>query len=143
MKRFSLCTQRLKENFLLAAVKSVRIKMINGEACEKIRREFLIVEIEKIIFANKTKFSHFGFECEIARPQGVIAVETICTTHNSVREPTPYHELLHQFIVDGHTDRSICNSLRKDPVNQIPLVCRKRSEEHTSELQSHSDLVCR
>src|SRR5437773_95519 len=25
----------------------------------------------------------------------------------------------------------------------VPLVCGKRSEEHTSELQSHHDLVCR
>src|SRR5438034_11379629 len=26
---------------------------------------------------------------------------------------------------------------------QVPAVSRARSEEHTSELQSHSDLVCR
>src|SRR5260221_2513248 len=27
--------------------------------------------------------------------------------------------------------------------NLVDLVCERRSEEHTSELQSHSDLVCR
>src|SRR5437588_11507458 len=29
------------------------------------------------------------------------------------------------------------------PVTERPLVGAQRSEEHTSELQSHSDLVCR
>src|SRR5438034_3355358 len=30
-----------------------------------------------------------------------------------------------------------------DPVLPLPTLEQKRSEEHTSELQSHSDLVCR
>src|SRR5947207_9522690 len=29
------------------------------------------------------------------------------------------------------------------PSSMIPAFCSARSEEHTSELQSHSDLVCR
>src|SRR5260370_24959056 len=31
----------------------------------------------------------------------------------------------------------------KNSLRQNPLVCRDRSEEHTSELQSHLNLVCR
>src|SRR5437588_6987682 len=34
-----------------------------------------------------------------------------------------------------------CHPLRSSGCSRIPLA--KRSEEHTSELQSHSDLVCR
>src|SRR5215211_9426926 len=34
-------------------------------------------------------------------------------------------------------------ALRGWPASRAPRPCRARSEEHTSELQSHSDLVCR
>src|SRR5438034_6400917 len=33
--------------------------------------------------------------------------------------------------------------LRPTPCSSCPSACALRSEEHTSELQSHSDLVCR
>src|SRR5260221_8693338 len=40
--------------------------------------------------------------------------------------------------------RSTTNSARARPSSRPSLLARKdRSEEHTSELQSHSDLVCR
>src|SRR5260221_8942309 len=32
---------------------------------------------------------------------------------------------------------------RREPLCWEPPLCSPRSEEHTSELQSHSDLVCR
>src|SRR5438132_9092031 len=49
----------------------------------------------------------------------------------------------HEFLVDPKTGF-------RDDANDIPQIrkpvlgsTRNRSEEHTSELQSHSDLVCR
>ena len=35
------------------------------------------------------------------------------------------------------------NDMLADMQRSIDLLCEKRSEEHTSELQSHHDLVCR
>src|SRR5947207_6154322 len=40
------------------------------------------------------------------------------------------------------SDRHVCQSLPAEQ-RQRHLHARARSEEHTSELQSHSDLVCR
>src|SRR5260221_5748261 len=41
----------------------------------------------------------------------------------------------------GHSQKSISNQNLPDPT--VRDTCGIRSEEHTSELQSHSDLVCR
>src|SRR5947207_11093731 len=38
---------------------------------------------------------------------------------------------------------SLRRSHRRSDLQRSPIGCGKRSEEHTSELQSHSDLVCR
>src|SRR5437667_3560381 len=46
----------------------------------------------------------------------------------------------------GKVSRTISgNSVRNSPIPSAPVVasCARRSEEHTSELQSHHDLVCR
>src|SRR5260221_12884021 len=42
-----------------------------------------------------------------------------------------------------YTPCSACNGARLKPEALLWRVGTKRSEEHTSELQSHSDLVCR
>src|SRR5438034_1892868 len=39
--------------------------------------------------------------------------------------------------------RAIANPLRRSTGNESLSISQSRSEEHTSELQSHSDLVCR
>src|SRR5438034_159411 len=44
------------------------------------------------------------------------------------------------------SSRLIARCLRPCPISRCGTTCRntaRRSEEHTSELQSHSDLVCR
>src|SRR5438034_3236665 len=47
----------------------------------------------------------------------------------------------------GHTPRSSVaassGAVRSSPSASATRSCLRRSEEHTSELQSHSDLVCR
>src|SRR5438034_7956695 len=48
-------------------------------------------------------------------------------------------------VARGHLHLVVLQVVKDQP-NRIPLKnlsCRQRSEEHTSELQSHSDLVCR
>src|SRR5438034_3208183 len=37
----------------------------------------------------------------------------------------------------------LVDSLAEDAHSPVPNITHRRSEEHTSELQSHSDLVCR
>src|SRR5260221_428333 len=59
-----------------------------------------------------------------------------------IRDATaiPYGEIPHflRSTVVGHAGRLLLGTLE-----DVPVVVMQRSEEHTSELQSHSDLVCR
>src|SRR5260221_8738567 len=60
----------------------------------------------------------------------------------------PYTTLFRSFAVglgsaDGLHDREILGLAAGDPRLDQSSVDLHRSEEHTSELQSHSDLVCR
>src|SRR5260370_4953769 len=54
-----------------------------------------------------------------------------------------------RFIDDGHLSRCFCVTVVKIPSCQewrtqgLKIASRDRSEEHTSELQSHLNLVCR
>src|SRR5438034_5831461 len=47
-----------------------------------------------------------------------------------------------ELALDGRTARTLVRELQRDPLRRNVLHI-DRSEEHTSELQSHSDLVCR
>src|SRR5207249_9751844 len=47
------------------------------------------------------------------------------------------------FRFDEATPRRISRPVSVPPVNAILSTCNDRSEEHTSELQSRFDLVCR
>src|SRR5260221_9920514 len=44
---------------------------------------------------------------------------------------------------DQIDQRGLAGAVRPDQTTLINLITGMRSEEHTSELQSHSDLVCR
>src|SRR5437588_9583959 len=60
----------------------------------------------------------------------------------------PYTTLFRSFVqvLIGEVskfDKSVAGINAKDSVFRIYRDTRFRSEEHTSELQSHSDLVCR
>src|SRR5256886_4250018 len=44
---------------------------------------------------------------------------------------------------DAHVGRKLANILAGGPLTAPQLVTEQRSEEHTSELQSQSNLVCR
>src|SRR5438034_6376025 len=65
--------------------------------------------------------------------------------HPPISTLFPYTTLFRSLLAEG--------AARKDPLGHQPLdrtgvdlgerLVPKRSEEHTSELQSHSDLVCR
>src|SRR5437588_7940397 len=58
--------------------------------------------------------------------------------HSTQLHPCPYANPSRLGSTDQHIIFSIWGpNFRRD------LKCRVRSEEHTSELQSHSDLVCR
>src|SRR5947207_9326799 len=53
----------------------------------------------------------------------------------------PYTTLFRSSHLPTRSSRSAATSRRTPPA--APFPCSTRSEEHTSELQSHSDLVCR
>src|SRR5438034_6026949 len=57
----------------------------------------------------------------------------------------PFHGVIHRLMPLCQTAAAIMTGQHHhDPAAQVPMPAReKRSEEHTSELQSHSDLVCR
>src|SRR5438034_2177805 len=65
---------------------------------------------------NEDLFRHLGVD-EIISPTRMAL--------GSIEQDIPVHELLHLAALD----------------NELEII--ERSEEHTSELQSHSDLVCR
>src|SRR5438034_10750132 len=48
-----------------------------------------------------------------------------------------FNRVVYDYAMSHHTE------LLSDPLPAEPLQVVNRSEEHTSELQSHSDLVCR
>src|SRR5436190_3437156 len=54
----------------------------------------------------------------------------------------PYTTLFRSADTRPHRQRRLCASRRRPPGGE-PDAFLVRSEEHTSELQSHSDLVCR
>src|SRR2546421_2128646 len=57
--------------------------------------------------------------------------------------PAAFHDLLHLHAQLAHRDAALAAALfeRRIAFDLVPGA--KRSEEHTSELQSRSDLVCR
>src|SRR5260370_14361662 len=64
----------------------------------------------------------------------------------------PYTTLFRSSVNAGHGDRRIIDAIKRQ-AEQLPYITpfmahergdvRKRSEEHTSELQSHLNIVCR
>src|SRR5260221_6302721 len=50
---------------------------------------------------------------------------------------------LHDALPISPRRWNFCGSLRKSTISTSSSLASSRSEEHTSELQSHSDLVCR
>src|SRR5260221_14591326 len=58
----------------------------------------------------------------------------ICRGHGQPVAERPRHFLIAQQVLQFH---ALAHPARLKPVSRL------RSEEHTSELQSHSDLVCR
>src|SRR5215204_2095596 len=75
-------------------------------------------------------------ECITADADGVL----VCSReHHENHDPCPTKFLWTR--VQGSIVRTL-NEMTLDDLVQ-PLTQRKKSEEHTSELQSHSDLVCR
>src|SRR2546421_8964344 len=55
----------------------------------------------------------------------------------------PYTTLFRSVCCAVAVFRAHCDSVRRDEVESGDASVRSRSEEHTSELQSRSDLVCR
>src|SRR2546428_2353959 len=55
----------------------------------------------------------------------------------------PYTTLFRSWTFLGWVLALILACMPSDNVAQAPGACVKRSEEHTSELQSRSDIVCR
>src|SRR5438034_7633130 len=60
-------------------------------------------------------------------------------------EGAGHHRNLHSFPTRRSSDLSApqAKALATSPPTRMPPSAMTRSEEHTSELQSHSDLVCR
>src|SRR5438132_8655287 len=56
---------------------------------------------------------------------------------------TLFRSMLDPFSPLDEKDRQYAKQLMEEIHRQFIGVVRERSEEHTSELQSHSDLVCR
>src|SRR5260221_10803506 len=54
-----------------------------------------------------------------------------------------YHDQQHPGDADGASNIEEPMSSTQEMDRRLPEVEHQRSEEHTSELQSHSDLVCR
>src|SRR5438034_7731858 len=57
-----------------------------------------------------------------------------------------YHKNVHTTLVLGHARGVVLLAAAQAGLTiaeYAPATIKKRSEEHTSELQSHSDLVCR
>src|SRR5260221_8993136 len=56
----------------------------------------------------------------------------------------PYTTLFRSYYNSRYTRSAYGRQWRFDPIHRADRDrCHHRSEEHTSELQSHSDLVCR
>src|SRR5260221_924397 len=58
----------------------------------------------------------------------------------------PYTTLFRSLdvVMPERNGFQVCRELKSNAeFNSIPVILVTRSEEHTSELQSHSDLVCR
>src|SRR2546421_226537 len=77
-----------------------------------------------------------------------VALWHLLTAHGlraSIANPTPIPERFHFLLPEGadHSDRAAREIAEADVVVVLDLARRARSEEHTSELQSRSDLVCR
>src|SRR5436190_4591449 len=86
---------------------------------------------------------------------------TVCANHNASAidpifffECSRYHQDLHSFPTRRSSDLAAGAGvlalvaarllpLAAGPVDVVGATVHERSEEHTSELQSHSDLVCR
>src|SRR5438034_1353459 len=74
---------------------------------------------------------------EHSSPMGVLDIEVILI------DPTPLHLEMPTIVFPdgGHVGGGL--TCFDNGYNLIGLGTLERSEEHTSELQSHSDLVCR
>src|SRR4030095_9286353 len=91
--------------------------------------KFCITHVKRVVVALKP---FTGVEVQrqgVVHPHGREVAHGFCTTQTeNIRE-----ELCRGFlVVCGHNSVVQCNSHKTPPI---------RSEEHTSELQSHSDLV--
>src|SRR5699024_11436174 len=58
-------------------------------------------------------------------------------------QPFGYKHLLQYLSLHQHYDYKICPCLQVHAYLIIIMLMKRRSEEHTSELQSRFDLVCR
>src|SRR5437588_3280215 len=69
-------------------------------------------------------------------PRSTLFPYTTLFRSQMIRQPTPAETASRRSCWASRPEARAASSCN-------PIICETRSEEHTSELQSHSDLVCR